>query len=79
MTRSSFLYQLKTNGIDTSLVSFYPNLRDGYCVRKNRCGWTVFVLERGLEYDSMGFPSESDALHYLFKQLLSLYGNNISM
>lgn len=69
MTRN----ELKTFLLDNHLeheVSFAPLLKDGYCVRENKQRWEVFVLERGAEYDSVGFPSESDALDYLYQKLL---------
>ena len=33
----------------------------------------TFDRERGKESDYMGFPSESDALQYLFDQLYCIY------
>ena len=76
MTRVDFLRLLEQNHINTELLSFDLDLRDGYCVRKNRLCWEVFVKERGGEYDLMGFPSESNALQYLFNELLSIYGKS---
>lgn len=76
MIRSEFLELLKQNRIDVNLVSFAPELKDGYCVRKSHLRWEVFVRERGSEYEVLGFPSESNALEYLFKELLSIYGKN---
>ena len=76
MTRLEFLELLEQNRIDIKIVSFEPELKDGYCVRKNRLRWEVFVRERGVEYDLMGFPSEDDSLQYLFKMLLRIYGKH---
>lgn len=73
MTKYSFLQLLRENNIDESLVSFGPVYQDGYCVRKNRIRWEIFIKERGKEYDSMGFPSESDALQYLYETLFQIY------
>lgn len=62
--------------IDTNFVSFNDNFKDGYCVRKNYYGWETFVRERGKEYDGIGFPSESNALESLLKEILSIYVND---
>lgn len=73
MTRDMFLYLLKTHNIDVNVV-FDDSVRDGYCVRKNYLRWEVFFRERGSEFDCVGFPSESNALQYLFDKLNSIYG-----
>ncbi len=74
MTRNDFLKKLQENKIDSSIVNFDNSIRDGYCIRKNYNRWEVFVRERFEEYDVIGFPSESDALENLLKQILSIYG-----
>lgn len=73
MTRNEFLQSLRENDIDESLVSFGPVFKEGHCVRKVWFRWEVFIRERGKDYDVMGFPSESDALQYLFEELRSIY------
>ena len=73
MTREEFLQLLDENKIDKDTVSFDPHLKDGYCIRKCGFRWEVFIRERGKEYDCVGFPSESNALQYLFDKLYSLY------
>lgn len=73
MTKNDFLLKLKENGVDTDLISFEDNSKDGYCMRKNYYRWEVFTRERGKEYDVIGFPSESDALLYLLDRLLKIY------
>ena len=69
MTRNEFKAFLLENHLEHE-VSFAPILKDGYCVRESKQRWEVFVMERGAEYDSIGFPSESDALDYLYLKLL---------
>ena len=73
MTRVEFLELLKKNNINENLVVFDDTIKEGYCIRKNYFRWEVFFRERGKEYDSKGFPSESDALQYLFEKLFSIY------
>ena len=73
MTRVEFLELLKKHNINENLVVFDDAIKEGYCVRKNYFRWEVFFRERGKEYDCIGFPSESDALQYLFDKLYSLY------
>ncbi len=74
MTKTEFLELLKGHNIHVTLVVFDDPVRDGYCVRKNYSRWEVFLRERGKEYDCIGFPSESNALQYLFDKLYSIYG-----
>lgn len=69
MTKNDFLELLKKHDIDVELVVFDDPVKDGYCIRKNYFRWEVFFRERGKEYDNVGFPSESDALKYLFDKL----------
>ena len=59
--------------INENLVVFDDAIKEGYCVRKNYFRWEVFFRERGKEYDCIGFPSESNALQYLFDKLYSIY------
>ena len=73
MTRIEFLQSLRENNIDESMVSFGPVFEEGYCVRHIWFRWEVFMRERGKDYDVMGFPSESDALQYLFEKLSRIY------
>lgn len=73
MTRQEFIQLLQTNNIDEKLVSFDNDLADGYCVRKIQTHWEVFVKEKDKFYNAIGFPSESDALIYLFEELLCTY------
>ena len=75
MTKAEFLELLKQYNINENLVVFDDAIKEGYCVRKNYFRWEVFFRERGKEYDCVGFPSESNALQYLFDKLYSLYGN----
>ena len=73
MTRDEFLELLKKYNINENLVVFDDTVKEGYCVRKNYFRWEVFFRERGKEYDFVGFPSESNALQYLFDKLYSIY------
>lgn len=75
MTRVGFLDLLKKHNINENLVVFSDTMKDGYCVRKNYFRWEVFFRERGKEYECIGFPSESDALQYLYEKLCNIYGN----
>lgn len=72
MTRVEFLDLLKKNDIDADSVVFDDPVKEGYCVRKNFSHWEVFFRERGKEYECVGFPSESNALQYLFEKLSRL-------
>ena len=63
----------KKHSINANLVVFDDAIKEGYCVRKNYFRWEVFFRERGKEYGCVGFPSESNALQYLFDKLYSLY------
>lgn len=73
MTKTEFLDLLKKYNINEKIVVFDDDVKDGYCVRKNHYRWEVFFRERGKEYDCIGFPSESNALQYLFEKLYSIY------
>ncbi len=64
----------KQLAIAGSCKNVYDNaIKEGYCVRKNYFRWEVFFRERGKEYDCVGFPSESNALQYLFDKLYGIY------
>jgi len=73
MTKAEFLELLTKYDIDTKNVVFDDSVEDGYCVRKNYFRWEVFFREKGKEFDCIGFPSESNALQYLFDKLYSIY------
>ena len=72
MTRQEFVQLLRENNINERIL-FDGELGDGSGVRKNRTGWEVYHQERGIVYESVGFPSESDALLYLYEHLLEIY------
>ena len=72
MTYVEFVDLLKENKIDTSIVHFENSVADGYYVLKNYHRWEVFYRERGKDYDCIGFPSESNALEYLFEKLIGV-------
>lgn len=76
MTKTDFLELLKRHRIDADLVGFDNSAKDGYGIRKNRFRWEVFFRERGKEYDCIGFPSEGEALQYLFDKLFRIYGKH---
>ncbi|MBE6968266.1 MAG: hypothetical protein E7444_07505 [Ruminococcaceae bacterium] len=73
MTKAEFLELLQKHNINQNLVLFDDPIEEGYCIRKNYFRWEVFYRERGKEYNCMGFPSESNALQYLFDKLYSIY------
>ena len=76
MNKDEFIERLKENGIDPEIVSFDSNTNEGYNIRKNRLGWKIFIRERGKEYNCIGFPSESDALQYMFDKLVGIYARH---
>lgn len=76
MTKTEFLELLEKNNININLVVFDDSIKDGYCIRKNYFRWEVFFRERGNEFECIGFPSESDALQYLFDKLSRIYGKH---
>ena len=69
MTKDEFIKLLDNCGVSSNLVHFENSVEDGYYIHKNYYRWEVFFRERGKDYDSVGFPSESDALEYLLKKL----------
>lgn len=72
MTRKEFIDGLIENGINPNIVNFDDDVwKDGYCVRKNYFGWEVFTRDRGIEFNAIGFPSESNALESLYESLVS--------
>lgn len=73
MTKVEFLALLKSHNMNEHLVVFDDTMKDGYCVRKNHFRWEVFFRERGKEYDCIGFPSETNALQYLYEKLYHIY------
>lgn len=73
MTKTEFLELIKKHNINENIVVFDDSIKEGYCVRKNYFRWEVFFRERGKEYDCIGFPSESNALQYLFEKLYDMY------
>lgn len=74
MTKVEFIELLKEHNINEKLIIWDDSVKEGYCIRHNCNRWEVFFRERGKEYDCIGFPSESNALEYLFDKLHSLYG-----
>ena len=73
MTKTEFLELIRKHNINENIVVFDDSIKEGYCVRKNYFRWEVFFRERGKEYDCIGFPSESNALQYLFEKLYDMY------
>ena len=73
MNRNEFIARLKENGIPPEIVSFDSSTNDGYNIRKNQLCWEVFSWEREKEYGCIGFPSESNALQYLYEKLYNIY------
>lgn len=73
MNRNEFIARLKENEIPPEIVSFDSSTNDDYNIRKNQLCWEVFFRERGKEYGCIGFPSESNALQYLYEKLYNIY------
>ena len=73
MDQNEFIARLKENGIPAGIVSFDNSTNDGYNIRKNHHRWEAFTRERGVEYECIGFPSESDALQYMFDKIVSIH------
>ena len=73
MDRNEFIMRLKEKGISPEIVSFNCSMSDGYNIRKNHHRWEAFTRERGVEYECIGFPSESDALQYMFDKIVSIH------
>ena len=69
MTKSEFMSFLDRYNISHNLVHFENSVEDGYYLLKNYHRFEVFFRERGKDYDSVGFPSESNALEYLLEKL----------
>lgn len=74
MDRSEFFSLLLKKGIDPKIVSFNSSTAEGHNIRKAHHGWETFIRERGVEYDCIGFPSESDAMWAMFNELTKIYG-----
>ena len=74
MTYNEFVDLLRENNVATNIVHFENSVADGYYVLKNYHRWEVFYRERGKDYDCVGFPSESDALEYLFIKIIKHNG-----
>ena len=70
MTKEEFLDSLKNKGVSTDIIHFENSVAEGYYVIKNYHRWEVSFRERGKDYDCLDFPSESDALEYLYEVLL---------
>ena len=75
MNRGEFLNQLDQHNIDRSIVTFDSFIAEGYCLRKNHSRWETLYRECGVEYELMGFPSESNALESLLAELIKYYGS----
>lgn len=73
MTKEVFFDELKKYNINIDLVAINNQTKEGYCIRQTYLGWEVFVRERGEEYDTRLFSTESEALSYMLNELLSLY------
>ena len=70
MTKDEFLEILTINGIDQTSISFDDNVKEGYGIRKVYFRWEIFFRERGVEFNTRGYPSESDALVALLGDIL---------
>lgn len=70
MTREEFFHALTSYGFDPANVSIDNAAIDGYGIRKVYRRWEIFFRERGVEYYTRGYPSESDALIALLEDIL---------
>ena len=74
MTKAEFLKLNKSYNISPNLVHFENSVAEGYHVLENYHRREVFYRERGVDYDCVGFPSESDALLHLADKLIHNLG-----
>lgn len=70
MNRQDFIQALIDHNIDPSTVAFNDGAKEGYGIRKNYLRWEIYFRERGTEFYTRGFPSESDALVALLYDIL---------
>ena len=70
MTRAEFFERLSQHQIETSRIHFENSTADGCYILRNHHRWEVSFRERGIDYECVGFPSESDALIYLSGKLI---------
>ena len=78
MTREEFLDALIGYGFDPSNVLIDNPIMDGYGIRRVYWHWEIFFRERGTEYFTRGYPSESDALAALLEDILRNAGKDAS-
>lgn len=69
MTKADFFKELLSRGIDPGSISFDETVKDGYGIRKVHHRWEIFFRERGTEFYTKGYPSESDALTALLDDI----------
>ncbi len=67
-TRQVFPTHMTTEHTDATAIGFDDGFHEGWNLRKQAFGWEIFIRERGVESDSLGFPYEFDALYYLCEQ-----------
>lgn len=70
MTKHDFFRELEINGIDPSSISFNDSIQDGYGIRHVYFHWEIYFRERGVEFNTRGYPSQSDALQALLRDIL---------
>ncbi len=70
MSRSEFFNLLQQEGIDPNLVAFNDSISAGYNIRKSSEGWKAFYRDKGREYHSVDFDSESEALQFMYRMLV---------
>ena len=71
MSREEFISELVSRGIATEIVSFDDSFSDGYGIRRVWYRWEIFYRERGREFYTKGYPSESDALIALLDDIVN--------
>ena len=70
MTREEFFCELIAHDFDPEHISIDNTAMDGYGIRKAYWRWEIFFRERGVEYFTRGYPSESEALIALLEDIL---------
>ena len=71
MTNDDFILELIKNGIEPTEVLSDTPVKTGYGIRKNGYRWEVFYRDRGQEFFTLGYPSESNALQALLHHIIN--------
>lgn len=75
MDKNIFIQLLNKHDIDPNIVCFNNTSKDDvFCVMDNYNTIDVFYRERGREFDVQKFSTQSEALEYLLKKVLTISG-----